>query len=147
MEHLEAAEAKRLRIFTFGGWSFISLEKKCHPDSHNYISAKDLIPVLGSPNLRDLALELYHGDKKGISHEKVINKLVVRDTQLFCNFLENYPETKELEDYMIGRSDYYKCELKKLNNVTVLDPKGWIEHEFKNKCYQDVVWNIVKKYR
>jgi hypothetical protein len=88
LEHLEPKERNKLRIFTFGGGSFITPEK-CHPDSHNYVSASDIIPSTGSPNLQNIALELYYGNKKRISQDQVINKLVMRDARLFCSFLRN----------------------------------------------------------
>lgn len=55
VELLSKSERQKLRIFTFGGGSFL-LPDKCHPDSHNYASPADAVSLLGSPNHQYLAL-------------------------------------------------------------------------------------------
>ncbi len=146
LEYLDHAERKNLRIFTFGGGSFIS-PGKCHPDSHNYVSANDMIPSIGSPYLHNLALELYHGNKKGMNRDEIIKKLAIRDARLLCSFLRNPHGYSELENHITQASNSYKRDLEKISNVTVLDPEDKIEHAFNTKCYQSVMQGIVKKYR
>ena len=70
LELLKPSERNKIRIFTFGGGSFIA-PGKCHPDSHNYASAADLVCSLGSPNLRLLAMQIYLGNKEGKSKRKL----------------------------------------------------------------------------
>jgi hypothetical protein len=45
---LNADERQKIRIFTFGGGSFLEVDS-CHPDSHNYASENDLVSSVGSP--------------------------------------------------------------------------------------------------
>src|SRR5207253_1946794 len=51
IEQLSVAEREKIRILTFGGGSFIA-PNKCHPDSHNYASAIDIVCGMGTPGLR-----------------------------------------------------------------------------------------------
>jgi hypothetical protein len=78
IELLSQSERKQLRIFTFGGGSFIP-PGKCHPDSHNYASAADFVCRFSSPNLQLLALERYYGYKEGLNDEKIIARLSFKD--------------------------------------------------------------------
>ena len=71
LELLKHEERQKIRIFTFGGGSFIA-PGKCHPDSHNFASAKDLICLCGSPNLRTLAMKRYIAFKEGLSLEQML---------------------------------------------------------------------------
>jgi hypothetical protein len=146
LEHLKDEERKKLRIFTFGGGSFISTHK-CHPDSHNYASASDLIPQGGAPNHQNLALALYHGAKKGESQETVINRLALRDAILCFNSHEGaLVSTEKFETWIQQRKAYYVNEIQKLE-ITILDPGCHLEHSFKNDCYQNVVQVLVGRYR
>jgi len=146
LEHLKPVEWKRLKIFTFGGGSFIS-SNKCHPDSDNYASAGDLIPKGGSPNHQNLALSLYYGAQKGESQETVIDKLALRDAILCFNAMEySFTGTEKFEIWVQKRKAYYREELQKLE-VTVLDPGSKFEHAFKNDCYQNAMKSIIGKYQ
>lgn len=146
LEYLTPAERKRLRIFTFGGGSFIS-SSKCHPDSDNYASAGDLISKGGSPNHQNLALSLYYAAQKGESRESIIDKLALRDAVLVFNSMEYcFTGTEKFETWIQQRKAYYREELQKLE-VTVLDPGSRFEHAFKNHCYQNAVKSIIEKYQ
>jgi hypothetical protein len=146
LEHLKDEERKKLRIFTFGGGSFISTHK-CHPDSHNYASASDLISQGGAPNQQNLALALYHGAKKGESQETVINRLALRDAILCFNSHEDaLVSTEKFETWIQKRKVYYVNEIQKLE-ITILEPGCHLEHSFKNNCYQNVVQVLVGRYR
>lgn len=63
---LSDQEKQKIRIFTFGGWSFIPLGTT-HQESHNYASVGDLIPRIRSFNLQYLALRRYEGLKEGLT--------------------------------------------------------------------------------
>jgi len=144
LELLKTSEKNRIRIFTFGGGSFIA-PGKCHPDSHNYASAADLVCSLGSPNLRFLAMQIYLGNKEGKSQEQVIYQLAFQDTMLHLDSTN----LKVFETYLKQRINNYNQEALPLANVTILDPDidcKW-KHEFKSHCYQKEVQKIIDKYK
>jgi hypothetical protein len=58
LKSLSLEEKKQLRIFTFGGGSFLP-PGESHADSHNYASAADFVCRFGSPHLQLLALKRY----------------------------------------------------------------------------------------
>ena len=45
------------------------------------------------------------------------------------------------------QTQYYRNFFEIISNVTIVEPGDWIEHEFKNDCYQKVVKDIIEKYR
>lgn len=144
LEILNPEEREKIRIFTFGGGSFIA-PGKCHPDSHNYASAVDLVCCAGSPNLRLLALRLYLGNKEGLSQDEVIRQLSIQDAILVLDSTDE----KTQETFINQRMKYYKEELNQISNVTILDPDAdcrW-KHEFKSDCYQETVRIIVIRYQ
>lgn len=144
LELLSGSERAALRIFSFGGGSFIA-RGKCHSDSHNYASAADLVCRLGSPHLQILALEDYTARKKGRSREELIEDLAIRDAHLQIDSLD----PTVIQKYAKERIHYYEQEFLKLSNITVLDPDpicSW-QHGFENKCYQKVIQSIIKKYQ
>ncbi len=144
LELLSPSERSELRIFTFGGGSFIA-PGKSHADSHNYASAADFVCRLGSPHLQILALESYSAHKKGKSREELIQDLAMRDALLHIDSLDS----SIIQKYANERIHYYEQEFEKLSNVTVLDSDfgcNW-QHGFENKCYQNVVQSIIKKYQ
>jgi hypothetical protein len=140
LEHLKPGERTNLRIFTFGGGTFVSPEK-CHPDSHNYASASDLIPKMGSYSLQDAGLLYYYLSKKGKTREQIIDLLVERDSML-CSDSEIFSKPKI---WFHARKKYYE-EVFNMH-ITIVEPENLIEHGFKNNCYQTIVKNIVQKYR
>jgi hypothetical protein len=72
-------ERQRLRIFTFGGGSFIFPENS-HPDTHNYISIGDFVPRLAaSATLALLAIRRYEENKRGLSDDQIIDGLINED--------------------------------------------------------------------
>jgi hypothetical protein len=70
LEHLSYDERMRLRIFTLGGASFI-VSGKVHPESHNFISSRDIIGFFGSPVLRTLALKKHFSLKAGLDEKQM----------------------------------------------------------------------------
>jgi hypothetical protein len=138
------SERNKIRIFTFGGGSFIA-PGKCHPDSHNYASAADLVCSLGSPNLRFLAMQIYLGNKEGKSQEQVIYQLAFQDAMLDLDSTD----LKVFETYLRQRIKHYNQEIAQLANVTILDPDAdckW-KHEFKSDCYQEKVKSKIDEYQ
>ncbi len=135
-------ERKKIRIFTFGGWSFIAPDI-AHPDSHNYASAGDLISRIGSFNLQYLAIRRYEGFKEGLNLEQIISRLSFDDaiSDLDCF------DARVVERYTYERSKYYQKEFKKISNLTVLDSGSLWEHSFNNKSYQAVVRMKIDQYR
>ena len=143
-ELLKPSERNKIRIFTFGGGSFIA-PGKCHPDSHNFASAADLVCSLGSPNLRFLAMQIYLGNKEGKSQEQVIYQLAFQDAMLDLDSAD----LKVFETYLRQRINHYNQEIGHLANVTILDPDTdckW-KHEFKSDCYQKKVKSKIDEYQ
>jgi hypothetical protein len=144
LEQLNQNERGRLRIFTFGGGSFL-LPGKSHEDSHNYASAADYVCRIGSLNDQYLALERYYGYKEGLSDQQIIDQLAMQDAMLHLDSIN----PKAVEAYVKGRNNHYQCEFDKIKNVTVLDPDPdckW-KHQFDSDCYQTMVKKIVKRYQ
>ncbi len=144
LELLKPSERNKIRIFTFGGGSFIA-PGKCHPDSHNYASAADLVCSLGSPNLRFLAMQIYLGNKEGKSQEQVIYQLAFQDAMLDLDSTD----PKVFETYLRQRIKHYNQEIAQLANVTILDPDTdckW-KHEFNSDCYQKKVKSKIDEYQ
>jgi hypothetical protein len=141
---LSQSERKRLRIFTFGGGSFIP-PGKCHPDSHNYASAADFVCRFSSPNLQLLALERYYGYKEGLNDEKIIARLAFKD----AIFHLDSNNLKVMEHYIKQRTTHYENEFSKISNLTILDPDPdfKFKHKLDSDCYQKMIQNIIKKYQ
>lgn len=135
-------ERKKIRIFTFGGWSFVA-PGVAHPDSHNYASVGDLIPRMGSFNLQYLAIRRYEGFKEGLNLEQIISRLAFGDAiqDLDCF------DARVIEKYAQERSKYYQEEFKKISNVTVVDSESLWEHSFNNESYQAIVRMRIDQYR
>lgn len=111
----------------------------------NQCIANDLVCRLGSPRLQILALEDYTARKKGRSREELIQNLAIRDSLLYIDSLDS----SIIQKYAKERIRYYEQEFEKLSNVTVLDPDfgcNW-QHSFENKCYQNAIQSIIKKYQ
>ncbi len=144
LELLDPSETERLRIFTFGGGSFIA-SGKGHPDSHNYASAADFVCRLASPNLQLLALRRYYARKEGLSDLQMIEQLSFQDAILYLDSID----AKVLKNYVEQRIRHYQHELSRINNLTILDPdpgSQW-KHKFSSGCYQMTVQKIIQKYR
>lgn len=139
---LSNQEKQKIRIFTFGGWSFIP-PGVTHPDSHNYASVGDLIPRAGSFNLQYLAIRKYEGVKEGLREEEIIRHLAFGDAIHDLDCLDPHI----LERYTQGRCKHYRSEFEKIRNVTVLDSESTWEHSFKNENYQHAVHSMIEKYR
>lgn len=144
IELLNQSERKDLRIFTFGGGSFLS-PGKTHEDTHNYASAADLVCRAGSLNHQYLALQRYYGHKEGLTEQQVIEQLVTLDEMLY---LES-TNLQVVQAYAKERRSHYESEFSKISNVTVLDPdpdSRW-KHRFSSDCYQAEVEAKIKKYK
>lgn len=137
-------ERNLLRIFTFGGGSFIA-PGKSHPDSHNYSSAADYVCRVGSPFLQCLALKRYYGLKSGLSEQQVIHQLAYADAILDLDSID----PKTIATYTKSREKHYEQEFLKIKHITILDPdpgSNW-KHEFCSECYQAIIRDIIKRYR
>ncbi len=139
---LSNQEKQKIRIFTFGGWSFIP-PGVTHTESHNYASVGDLIPRIGSFNLQYLALRRYEGLKKGLNQEEIIRRMAFGDAIHDLDCLDPHV----LERYTQDRCKHYKNEFEKISNVTVVDSGSLWEHSFNNESYQNIVREKIEKYR
>ena len=142
LRSLSQQERQRIRIFTFGGGSFIS-SGKAHPDSHNFASSSDLVCLFASPNLRFLALQRYFGSKEGLSEHEVIRQLALTDAMFDLDTVDK----KAIETYTNQRIRYYEKEFSKIRNVTILDPDPHYMHQFCSSCYQSAIQTIIKRYQ
>lgn len=139
---LSTQEKQKIRIFTFGGWSFIP-PGVTHTESHNYASVGDLIPRIGSFNLQYLALRRYEGFKEGLNQEEIIRRLAFGDAIHDLDCLDPHV----LERYTQDRCKHYKNEFEKISNVTVVDSGSLWEHSFNNESYQKIVREKIEKYK
>lgn len=139
---LSNQEKQKIRIFTFGGWSFIP-PGVTHTESHNYASVGDLIPRIGSFNLQYLALRRYEGLKEGLNQEEIIRRLAFGDAIHDLDCLDPHV----LERYTQDRCKHYRNEFEKISNVTVVDSGSLWEHSFNNESYQNIVREKIEKYR
>lgn len=139
---LSKQDRKKIRVFTFGGWSFIAPDA-AHSESHNYASIGDLIPRVGAYNSQYLAMRRYEGLKKGLSHDEIIQQLAFEDAIHDLDCLDTYA----YEKYVQERYRFYRNEFKKISNVTVVDSESTWEHSFKNESYQHAINEIIEKYR
>ena len=144
LELLKPDIAERLRIFTFGGGSFIAAGKS-HIDSHNYASAADFVCLIGSPNLQTLALKRYHARKMGLTDAQMIYDWSFHDAILELDSID----ARVIEKFIEGRSKHYQDLLSRIANLTILDPdpdSRW-KHKFMSDCYQTTVHKIINLYR
>ncbi len=141
---LNTNERQKIRIFTFGGGSFLEVDT-CHPDSHNYASENDLVSSMGSPYFRSLAIHRYLGMKEGLSQEAIIQRWALDDALLYLDSVDAFV----FESFMKQRISHYESLLKKIGNITILDPDPncYVEHQFSRECYQKEVKRIVEKYK
>ena len=144
IEFLKPSETVHLRIFTFGGGSFIA-EGESHPDSHNFASVADFVCLGSSPNLQTLALKRYHARKEGLTDNQMIQQWSFRDAILQLDSID----ANVIKKFAEGRAKHYQNMFAQINNLTILDPdpdKRW-KHEFASVCYQTAVQQIIQKYR
>lgn len=141
---LNINERQKIRIFTFGGGSFLELDS-CHPDSHNYASENDLVSSMGSPYFRSLAIHRYLGMKEGLSQEAIIQRWALDDALLYLDSVDAFV----FESFMKQRISHYESLMKKISNITILDPDPncYVEHQFSRECYQKEVKKLVGKYK
>ena len=142
LELLTHEEQQAIRIFTFGGGSFIR-PGKSHFDSHNFASANDLVCLLGSPNLRTLAMRRYLGFKEGLTQEQIINRWAEEDALLHLDT----SNTEAIENYKLQQRRHIEKQLESIRNVTIINSGSDYEHSFSNACYQKVVKEIIERYR
>src|ERR1700722_1399788 len=108
IELLTHQERQKIHLFTFGGGSFIS-PGKCHPDSHNFASANDLICLCGSPNFRTLAMRRYIALKEGLTQEQMVAKWAREDSILYLDTIE----ARVIQIFEKKRVAYYEELLEK----------------------------------
>ncbi len=144
LQLLSIHERQRIRIFTFGGGSLLEVDS-CHPDSHNYASENDLVSSMGSPYFRSLAIHRYLGIKEGLNEETLIKRWALDDALLYLDSVDAFV----FESFMKQRISHYESLMKKISNITILDPDPncYVEHQFSRECYQKEVKRLVEKYK
>ena len=140
LEQLNPEECKKLRVFTFGGGSYIA-PGVCHPDSHNFANIMDPVCRIGSSSKQALALERYYGRKRGLSDWQICDELAYREAILMLDSVS----PRVIEEYVKQGTKKFEREMKGLQNITILDvnPKVGTPHEFTN--YQEAVRIAIKK--
>jgi len=143
LEILSDEERQRLRLFTFGGGTFIQ-PGKAHPDSHNYISTKDRISQ-GAEVHALMALRLHQDRKAGYSIAEIIAQLVEEDMALH---LES-TDVGVARSFCQQRRDEHAMMIQRIANVTVLDDTpAWIfEHAIDSECYQIKIQEVINRYK
>ena len=139
LEYLSHDERVKLRIFTLGGGSFIQ-PGKCHPESHNFASGKDIIAFFGSPVLQTLALKKHFGLKAGLDEKQMIENWIDEDSEFY---LDSKQEETVL-NFQGQRRKWYRDHLDILRNVTILD--GSYDHLLSSDHYQKILKSIIEKY-
>lgn len=141
---LNADEREKIRIFTFGGGSFLEVDS-CHPESHNFASRNDLISSGGSPYFRALAVHRYLLIKEGLTQEAIIQRWALDDALLYLDVVD----VRVFESFIKQRVVHYETLMEKIRNITIIDPDPncHFEHQFCNRCYQDEVKRLVKKFQ
>lgn len=141
---LKEDERKKIRIFTFGGGSFLEVDS-CHPESHNYASRNDLVSSMGSPYFRSLAVHRYLLMKEGLTQEAIIQRWALDDALLYLDSVD----ARVFESFIKQRVSHYETLMEKIRNITILDPDPscHFEHQFCNTCYQEEVKKLVEKYK
>jgi len=138
---LTPEERQRLRIYTFGGGTFIFPEDS-HPETHNYISIGDLVPrIAASTTLSLLAIRRHEERKQGLSDAQIIDGLISEDVE--NNLATTNHDTISL--YRLQRNSHYLCEFKKVAHITVLDDgreSTW-EHSIRAPCYQKKIKELI----
>lgn len=144
LTHLDAKIKQRIRIFTLGGVAFIE-PGEAHSESHNYFSIADPVAKLASYGLCMLILRLHEGNKMGLSQDQILENLIQED-------VDNHLATHDpyiIDKFKADRQIFYKNELEKSQNVTLIDQNisGFLEHTLSIPCYQKVLKDIIDKYR
>ncbi|MGA8163970.1 MAG: hypothetical protein WB791_02970 [Waddliaceae bacterium] len=144
LEKLTPKERKKIRIFTFGGASFIP-PGKAHSESHNFISLHDPIPGIASPNLSYILLRREDGYTQDNSDEQIITQLADEDADYYLDTRD--PNT--VNEFTRQRRKHYQNLFHQISNVTVLkeNTSGSWEHSFDIPCYQSQLKEILNPYR
>ena len=141
---LQICERQEIRIFTFGGGSFLEVDS-CHPESHNYVSMNDIVSSIGSHYFRSLAVHKYLGMKEGLSQKDIIQRWALNDALLYLDCLDSHV----FDSFIKQRISHYENLMEKIRNITILDPDPncHFEHQFCSKCYQNEVKKLVNQYK
>ena len=144
LQSLTQQERQQIRIFTFGGGSFV-FPGEAHSESHNYISIGDAVPRFAVENsLALLAIRQFEGKNNGLSDEQIIENLITED-------IDNNLSTIDPQAILIYRShryDYYVSAFNKITNTTVLDDErqGLLEHSINIPCYRKKIKELIDCY-
>lgn len=93
-----------------------------------------------------LILRLYEGKKIGLTQKQVIEHLIQEDSD---NLLATQ-DPRTIAQFRKEREDHYENELKKSQNVTLIDENisGIWEHTLnKTPCYLEIIKEIINRYR
>ena len=139
LEYLSYDERMRLRIFTLGGGSFIG-PGKCHPESHNFASGKDIIAFFGSPVLRTLSIKKHFSLKAGLNEQQMIENWIDEDAEFYLDSKQE----GVIRNFQEQRRKWYRDHLDILRNVTILD--GSYDHLLSSEHYQRILESLIEKY-
>jgi hypothetical protein len=144
LNYLTSAERNRIHIFTLGGASFIP-HGKAHPDSHNYFSIADKIPLFASKESCRILLKL-RDSKKGLTPSQIIDECIKEDLIVYSQ--EPFNE-ETVSQFKQNKLKFYQRELANLENVTILErtTPDFCEHNFELPSYQAKIKEIVDHYR
>jgi hypothetical protein len=83
--------------------------------------------------------------KEGLTEEAVIKRWALDDALLYLDSVDSFV----FESFMKQRINHYESLMKKISNITILDPDPncYVEHQFCRECYQKEVKRLVKKYK
>ncbi len=144
LENLLPDERRKIRIFTFGGASYIHPDK-AHPDSHNFVSPHDLVPRIASFDLSSILFRREAGYKKGKDDEQIISELVDEDIDYYLD--TRNPDVVEV--FRRQSKKKYEELFKQISNVTILEENssGSWEHAFDIPCYQIKLKEILRSFK
>lgn len=144
LENLSQEERRKIRIFTFGGASYIHSDK-AHPDSHNFVSPHDLIPRIASFDFSSILFRREAGYKNGKNDQQIILELVDEDIDYYLD--TRNPDVVEVFRTQCERK--YEEWFKHISNVTILEENssGSWEHSFDIPCYQIKLKEILHSFK
>ncbi len=144
LTRLSLEERQRIRVFTLGGASIL-LPDVAHPESHNYFSVADIVPRLTAHDISIFLLHLHEGMKIGLTTEQVVGQLIQKDIEISIATQDK----TAIDTFQKQRQQHYKEKLRQMSNITILDGdrSGTWEHAFFAPCYQEVLKEIINKYK
>lgn len=83
--------------------------------------------------------------KEGLNQEALVQRWALDDALLYLDSVDAFV----FESFMKQRISHYENLMKKISNITILDPDPscYVEHQFCIECYQKEVKRLVEKYK